>query len=83
MISHLSSWEVTAKATLLKPSHNNEVEHLNEVTQLHCQSVIHNTLEIVRCYGVHLLNHLPSRSLRPQPSTKDLNQPTTQEYEAI
>ncbi|KAA6400000.1 MAG: hypothetical protein EZS28_004476 [Streblomastix strix] len=73
MISRLSSWEVTVKATLYKPSHNKEVEQLNKVIQVHYQGVIHNTLVVVRCYGVQLLNLLPSHLMRPYPSVEELN----------
>ncbi|KAA6403440.1 MAG: hypothetical protein EZS28_001032 [Streblomastix strix] len=83
MISRLCSSEVTANALPLKPSRNKEVEKLNEVTQLHCQNIIYNTLVIVRCYGIQLLNNLCSRSMRPYPSVEELNQATAQGYEAI
>ncbi|KAA6357749.1 MAG: hypothetical protein EZS28_046724, partial [Streblomastix strix] len=82
-VQHLNSQQISAKATLLKSSRNKDVEQLNEVIQVHCQNVIYNTLVIVRYYGVQLLNLLPSLLMRPYPSVEELNQPTTQEHEAI
>ncbi|KAA6363367.1 MAG: hypothetical protein EZS28_041106 [Streblomastix strix] len=83
MTSRLSSWEVTAKALLFKLSRNKEVEQLNEVTQVHCQGVIRDTLVIVRCYGVKLFNFLPSSSRKPYSSFQELNEPTENEHDAI